>query len=252
MRKLLVLGIIVLLLAGCTTEKIIEPSDPKRASELNTQLGLGYLRSGQYERALGKLEKAIKYDPDNAKAYSYKAELHRRLGELDKAEEYYQKSLDLDPKDADTLNNYGVFLCDEKQYDKAYDHFEKIIKDPLYRYKADAYENVGLCAYRQGKLQQAEDSFLQALTLNHNMAKSLIKMAQISYDKRLRADAYDYFRRYIAIAPHIPESLWIGILLENDLGNKNAVASYKVLLKGKFPASPEAKLLRKLESQGKL
>lgn len=252
MRRVLVGGIFITMLAACTTETVIEPTDPERASEINAQLGLGYLQSGQYNRSLKKLEKAIKYDPDNAKAYHYKAELHRRLGEFDKAEENYQKALDLEPRDADTLNNYGVFLCDREEYDKAYKHFDRIIKDPLYRYKADAYENVGLCAHREGKLHKAEEAFVQALALNNKMAKSLIKMAQISYDKRKKADAYDYFRRYIALAPHNPESLWLGILLEKDSGNKNTVASYKVLLKGKFPASKEAKLLRKLEAQGKM
>ena len=252
MKKLLALGFVFSLLGGCTTERVTEPNDPERASELNAQLGLGYMQKGQYRRALSKLEKAIKFNPENAKAFHYKAELHRRLHEYDKAEKNYQMSLELDSTDANALNNYGVFLCDRGQFDKAYDHFDKIIKDPLYRFKADAHENVGLCKYRQGKLQQAEQSFKKALSINNKMAKSIIKLAQFSFDRREKADAYAYFKRFIAISAHTPESLWLGILLERDRGSKNTVASYKVLLKGKFPASRQAKLLRKLEAQGKI
>jgi len=252
MRKLVILGFIISMLGACTTERVVETEDVERASELNAALGLGYMQKGQYERALTKLDKAIKFNPDNAQAYHYKAELHRRLGENDKAEKNFQKSLDIDPSNANALNNYGVFLCDEGQYDKAYKLFDKIINDPLYRYKADAYENVGLCSFRQGKLQQAEQAFKQALAINNKMSKSIIKMAQITYDRREKADAYAYFKRFIALSSHNAESLWLGILMEHDRGNKNTVASYKVLLKGKFPSSKEAKLLKKLEAQGKI
>lgn len=254
MSKLLVLGIILSLLGACTTTtvKVTTPDDPERASELNAKLGLGYMQKGQYRRALQKLEKAIRFNPDNAQAYHYKAELHRRLKEFDKAEGYYKQSLELNPKDADTLNNYGVFLCDQEKYEMAYEHFDRILKDPLYAFKADAYENVGLCAHRQGNLQKAEQAFKQALAINKKTPKSLIKMAQISFDRNRKTEAYDYFKRYLTVSHHTPESLWIGILLENERGGKNAIASYKVLLKGKFPDSKETELLKKLEAQGKI
>lgn len=252
MRKLLALGLIISMLGACTTEVLLEPEDKIRASELNAQLGLGYMQKGQYKRAQSKLEKAINFNPDNAEAYHYKAELHRRLQEYDKAEENYKKSLDIDSKNANTLNNYGIFLCDQGRYDEAYGYFKKIINDPLYLYKADAYENLGMCSYRQGKLQQAEKAFQNALAINNKMSKSILKMAQLTFDRREKAEAYSYFKRYIGLAPHTPESLWLGILIETDRGNKNAVASYKVLLKGKFPVSKEAELLKKLEAEGKI
>ncbi len=252
MQKLLLGGLIISMLGACTTEVVMEPEDKERASEINAQLGLGYMQRGQYKRALGKLEKAIDYNPDNANAYHYKAELHRRLREYDKAEDNFVKSLDIEPSNANTLNNYGIFLCDQGRYAQAISNFQKIIDDPLYRYKADAHENLGLCSYRQGKLRQAEDAFQSALAINNKMAKSILKMAQITYDRREKAEAYSFYKRYISLAAHTPESLWLGILIETDRGNKNSVASYKVLLKGKFPASKEAKLLKKLEAEGKI
>ena len=84
------------------------------------------------------------------------------------------------------------------------------------------------------------------------MATSVINLAQIRYDGGRKGDAYEYFRRYLQLAQHTPESLWLGILLEHDRGAKNTVASYKVLLKGKYPESKQAQLLKKLEDQGRL
>lgn len=253
MRKI-VIAILpaILLLGACTTSDYLGPVDYKRAAELNAQLGLGYMNEGQFERAKFKLDKALKFDPDNPHAYHYMAELYRRLKEYDKAGKYYEKAMSLAPKDMNIQNNYGIYLCERGFYERAYKHFENIIANPLYSARANAYENVGLCAMREGKLKRAENAFKSALRINPKMPKSLLQLAQLSYDEGEGDLAYDYYGRYIAIAPQNPESLWIGILLENDRGHKDTVASYKVLLEGKFPTSVEAKRLRKFEKAGKL
>ena len=226
--------------------------DTKRAAQLNAELGLGYMNEGQFQRAKYKLDKALKFDPDNPHAYHYMAELYRRLKEFDKAGQYYEKALSLAPHDMNIQNNYGVYLCERGLYERAYKHFQNIINNPLYSARANAYENVGLCSLREGKLKKAQDAFKAAIAINPKMPKSLLQLAQMSYDEGNTKRAYDYYQRYVAIAQQTPESLWIGILLENGRGNKDTVASYKVLLKGKFPDSDEAKRLRKLESMGKL
>lgn len=253
MRKIVSVFLpVLLLLSACTTTDYLSPVNTKRASELNAQLGLGYMNEGQFERAKYKLDKAIKFDPDNPHAYHYMAELYRRLKEYDKAGEYYDKAMSLAPNDMNIQNNYGVYLCELGHYERAYKHFKKIISNPLYSARANAYENVGLCSMREGKLLQAENAFKSALAINPKMPKSLLQLAQMSYDEGNNSQAYEYFQHYVAIAQQTPESLWIGILLENDRGNKDTVASYKVLLKGKYPDSDEAKRLKKLERMGKL
>ena len=252
MKQFVVLFLVLFALAACTTERVMDPENTERASDLNAQLGLGYLKQGDFERAEKKLTKSLKFNPDNPDALHFTAEMYRRLGEYDKAENYYEKALDIAPKDTTIQNNYGVFLCDRGEYDKAIAHFESIIQDPFYREKAAAYENIGQCQIRQGKLQQAELAFNQALRLNPKMANSILNLAQLRYDSGRKGEAYEYFTRYLQLAQHTPESLWLGILLETDRGAKNTVSSYKVLLKGKYPDSKQAKLLKKLEAQGKL
>lgn len=252
MKQVVILFFILLALSACTTERVTEAADPERASEINAQLGLGYLKQGDFQRAEKKLDKALHYDSDNVEAHHYKAELYRRLSEFEKAEEHYKIALDLDPKNTNVQNNYGVYLCDRGEYDKAITHFQSIIQDPFYKEKAAAYENIGLCQLRQGNLQKAENAFNEALRFNPKMPTSIINLAQMRYDSGRKADAYDFFRRYLQLAQHTPESLWLGILLETERGSKNAVASYKVILKGKYPDSKQAQLLKKLEYQGKL
>jgi len=252
MKNIFALGMIVLLLSGCVTEKVFKARDPERAADLNAELGLGYMRQGRYKRAMNKLEKSLQYDSDNVKALHYKGELHRRLGQSEKAGEYFEQAIQLEPDNQLLLNNYGVYLCDIKKYDQAITLFSKSLEDPLYEYKARVYENIGLCRLWQGKINQSEAAFHQALAISPNMSTSLLELAKLSFDQGKKHDAHEYFNRYIGLAAHTPESLWLGILIEHGRGAKNAVASYKVKLKGRYPDSKETRLLKKFENQGKL
>ena len=49
-----------------------------------------------------------------------------------RAEEYYQRAIEADPKDANNLGNYANFLCDQRQdYDKAEEYYQRAIEaDP--------------------------------------------------------------------------------------------------------------------------
>ena len=252
MRNILILGLIVMLLSACVTEKVFKPTNPSRAAELNAELGLGYMRQGQYKRAMSKLEKAEKFDSDNVKMLHYKGELHRRIGQLKEAGEYFARAIELAPDDEVLQNNYGVYLCGIKKYDQAVNIFYKSLEDPLYENKASVYENIGLCRLWQGQNKQAESAFHQALAINKNMSTSLLELAKMSFDRGEKKQSYNYYNRYISLAAHTPESLWLGILIENGRGAKNTVASYKVKLKGRYPDAKETKLLMKLERQGKI
>ena len=244
--------VITLLLSACVSDPQRDDKDLNDASNFNAQMGLEYIKQGRYDVALDKLKKAVEQDPDNAVAQHYIAVLYQQLGEFDKAESHFHQALELTPENSDLLNNYGVFLCNAKKYQQAYPYFDKVLKDPLYPAKGSVYENVGLCAQAQGDISRAEENLKFALRLNPQSPKSLLAMAQISFDKQKYSTARKYYYEYLENARQSPESLWLGILLENRSGNKNRMASYKVLLKGKYPDSKEAALLRKMEASGQL
>ncbi len=249
MKYLALLFIFSTTMFGCTTERSIEPADAERAAELNAQLGLGYMQQGRYEVAMQKLEKALKYNSKNTKAHQVKAELHRRIKEFDKAKAHYEVALELSPTNAALHNNYGVFLCDIKDYDGAQIQFNIAVDDSLYSEKDQVYENIGLCELSRGTLQKAENALRKALQLNPKLAKSLLNMAQLSFDKKDTQAAYAYFGRFLAVSQHTAASLWLGYLLEQERNNQESATSYAMTLKGKFPDSKEAELMRKLESK---
>jgi type IV pilus assembly protein PilF len=202
------------------------------------------LKRGQYEKSLDKLQKAQTADPRYPPIYNTLGVLHQQLGDKVTAEKYFRQALSLDSSDASTLNNYGQFLCQEARYDEAEKAFLKAAHNPLYSTPEIALTNAGTCAMAQGKLDEAETHFRNALEKNPRVAVALIQMSQISYETANYLSARAYLQRYLEISPHTAKSLWLGIRVERELGDKNTLSSYTLLLKNKFPDSREAALLK--------
>jgi type IV pilus assembly protein PilF len=68
-------------------------------------------------------------------------------------------------------------------------------------------------------------------------------MAELSYDQGEYISARGYLQRYLELTTHTPKSLWLGIRIEQELGDKNAVSSYALLLRNNYPDTKEAALL---------
>lgn len=250
MARLILLSALVLLLSACQT--VNTNSDPVKASKLNASLGVAYMQKGDNELAMEKLKKALDQDPDNANVYHYLAELYRRLGVKDKAEEYFQSAMELAPKDSSIKNNYAAFLCQQGTVDAAYTIFAEVLADPLYAHKGRVLENKAFCAQLVGNIKLAYENFVLATKFNPRLSRSLLALAQIEFDEQNMDEAYKYYTRFTKSSKHTPQSLWLGILLEKQFGNKNKLGSYSTLLKGMYPESKEAQLLQKLRKRGVL
>lgn len=237
-------------LAACQSNPVFEPAEhtPNKLAEINTQLGVEYMKEGQYETALKKIRKAIEVDPQYADAYNVLGLIYARLGENDKAEASFKKAVALAPRESSALNNYGQFLCKLGRSEEAQKMFAGAVENPLYTTPEVAYTNAGICALdQQNDIAAAEKYLRNALAKNPKMPAALLQMAKISYQQERTLPARGYLQRYAEVAAHTPQSLWLGIQIEKKLGDRDAEASYAMTLKGKFPSSQETRLL--LESK---
>ena len=217
--------------------------DREEIAVANLNLGIAYMQQGKYQLALDKLNRAQIAKPDFAPTYNVLGLLYQRVGETEKAETHFKHSLKLDPDDSGTLNNYGLFLCQNGRYEEADKVFIQSAANPLYATPEIAISNAGTCALNNGQPDVAEDYFNQALTRNPAIGPALIQMAEISYTRSDYISARDYLHRYLSNSKHTPKTLWLGIRIERELGDKNALASYELLLRNKFSDSAEARLL---------
>lgn len=210
----------------------------------NVNLAAAYLQQGRFEKALEKLQRARMADPDYAPQYNVSGLVYQQLGDNQEAEQNFQKAIKLNPEDSSILNNYGLFLCQEKRFEEAELAFQKAAINPLYKTPEVAITNAGTCARENGQLELAEKHFRDALSLNPSITPALLQMAELQYQRGELNSAHDYLNRYLQIADHTPRTLWLGIRIEKELGDKDAVASYALLLRNRYADSREATLLK--------
>jgi len=235
-----------LFMAACSTTQEKKDSDAKLAKQINTniQLGIEYMNRKKWEYAKERLDAALEMDSDNSQANNAMGLLMWKLKEMEKAENYLTKAADLAPQDADAQNNLGAFLCQQGKLEEAVNRFDMAIKNPLYKTPAKANLNAGLCLMKKHDTKIAAKYFRAALKDDPKLAGALSEMAKISFENKKYLKTRAFLQRYFEVGSDTPDILLIAIKTEKILGGRDAEASYKIRLKGKFPDSKEAKKVR--------
>jgi type IV pilus assembly protein PilF len=225
-----------------------EPRQGTRRGNIYADLGFAYFRQGQYDVALQKCNQGLELDPNNANLHNVLGIIYERLGEYELARKNFEAALDIDPYNPYILNAFGSFLCARERYSESLEQFQKAVNNPLYRTPWVALTNAGSCAMEIPDKAMAEDLFRKALQGNPKFPQVLLRMAGLSLEKKNYLSARAYLQRYLEVAEHTPDSLWIGIQTERKLGDHDTVATYELLLRSKFPDSKQAAML--LETLG--
>lgn len=237
--------LLAIVLVSCASTEEQKASDAKteKSVNINIQLGIEYIKRKKWEYAKERLDAALAIDSDSSAANNAMGLLMWNLKEMDKAEYYLTKAVDLAPKDADAQNNLGVFLCQQGKLDEAVERFEQAIKNPLYKTPAEANLNAGLCLMKKHDTKNAAKFFRNALKSNAKLAGALNGMAIISFENKKYLRARAFLQRFFEVGKDTPKILYVAIKTEKILGGRDAEASYRIRLKGKFPNSREAKLI---------
>jgi len=240
-RRLLAVILPLVMFVGCATSN--EPqyaSSPRKASQINAQLGANYLQAGQLERANSKLRKALDQDSENVDAHTAFALLNVRLGKPDEARRHFETALDLDPESPQIHNNYGTFLCGQGQHDDGIEQFLKAADNRLYDTPAYAYANAGRCARAADRDDEARGYFRQALELNPRLPSALFQSSELALEAGLPRVAAEYFSRYSEVAQQGPETLWLGVRIERALDDPDGAKEYGLQLLRRFRDSEQA------------
>lgn len=214
--------------------------DQKQVSNTYYQLGVRYLDMNKIEEAKENLTRSLDEDSDNAQARNALAVLYEKLRQYDEAEDQYETALAIKPDDSGTQNNLGRFWCEHDQPEKGLVLLVKAGDNPLNERPWLALTNAGRCELTLGHQDRAETAFRKALEFNKDYAPALAAMQKISYQKGDLWPAKAFLSRYLSVAGHTPETLFIGYYTERALGNRAPAEAYRTLLLDKFPNSSEA------------
>jgi len=150
------------------TAVIDEDADPAPLAYYNR--GLGYMRAGQYDRALQDYHAAIALDPRYVNAYTNRGLTYKRTGQLDLALADYNRAIDLDPGYAVPYNSRGVLFAETGRFGQAMSDFTRAISlRPDY---ANAYMNRGITLRDAGRTDEALGDFNAAIRIDQNSAEA--------------------------------------------------------------------------------
>lgn len=244
----LILGAAV---AGCSTTSVQEAEEGRSPAQVNTQLGVGYMKRGDYELALEKFQRAIRLDPRYTDAHTGIAVLYEQIGRQELAERHYRKAVELKPDNGNVHNNLGTFLCKKGEHEQAEEHFLKALEDPFYRTPQVAYANAGTCALRIPAPERAERYLRLALEEDPEYADALFRLAEMMYRRGEHLNARAFMERYLAAAGVSADALFLAARIERELGDRRAAARYASRLQNDFPDSPEARQLAEQNDNGR-
>ena len=208
----------------------------------HTDLGAAYLQQGKFEIALSEFTEAIQIDPSYALAYNGMGLVRAALGEDALADANYKKSIELQPNNSESHNNYGSFLCSRKRYDESIGHFLTAVKNPLYGTPNLAYANAGICSVRKNDNKNAEIYLNKALQIEPLTHSAATQLAEIQFNRGDAISAQKTLQNALIANPS-PETLWLGIKVARALDDKDSASSYALQLRQQYPNSEQTRLL---------
>jgi type IV pilus assembly protein PilF len=254
----LIVAIFSIALSACVTQEFEHDETPVVKNQANNDemaatrvsLGLGYLRMGNMAQAKQNLEKAKKFSPEMVQVYTAFAHYYETVGENKLAIASFEEALSIQSDDADTLNNYGVYLCRQDQTEAAEKQFLKAIAVPSYVLVAKSYENLSSCFLQKDDFVKAEMYLHKAIMHSPGNSSTLFQMVRLQYAMGEFNQAKIYEQRFEKVTRRFtPESLALAYKVYLKLGQRSTAKNYGSMIVKMYPQSWEAQqyLLNKLE-----
>lgn len=246
-------------LAGCTTTtgfdgarssraEIVtdsdESSDRKRARN-HIELAAEYFKQGKTNIALDEIKLTILADPTYSDAYNLRGLVYMRLNDFAFAEESFNKALAVSPNDPGVYHNLGWMKCQQGAYSQAVVYFSKALNNPQYMERAKTLMTQGLCQIRAGQRKEAELSLLKSYEYDAGNPVTGYNLAKLLYEGKDFSRSLFYIRRINNSELANAETLWLGIKVEKQLGNVDAVAQLAVQLEKRYSQSKEMAAYRR-------
>ena len=243
--KLTLASAVLILLSACVTSSTGAPEPEKAPPEVSAnrffELGVQYYSNGSYTLARDRLITALEYYPKMAIAHSTLALTYVQLEVPRLANEHFELAVKYGPKNFDVRNAYAVYLCQRKEFDEARVQFDLAIAV----YENDNAEvmmtNAGVCMASKPDYVLAEAYFRSAITRKASYGEALLQLSSLKRKTGENLLARAFLQRYLLTNPPSAPVLFLGIEIENDLGDERAATDYTNQLLQDFPESVEAK-----------
>ena len=162
--------------------------------------GVRRFEQAQYQDAIGRFQKAIANDPNNADGYYNLAAAYYRLGtvnkrqsDLDQAESYYNQCLDRNPDHAECYRGLAVLLAEQSRSEEAFRLMEGWV-DRRPNLPEPKIELARLFD-ESGDRNSAKERLIEALTIDPDHPRALAALGNIRQQMGEHAQALADYQR---------------------------------------------------------
>lgn len=177
------------------------------ASSSYNDLGVFYIKKGDYEPALLALSRAVKEEPVFVDAFYNKALAHSRLSNHERAVLDFKRFISKEPHNFKGHFSLGLHLLRAREYPGAADAFRKAVESSGSRRKAKAlyYLGVALRDSATSDVTLARRAFIEAIRIRPDYIKARIALAMMEPDtKEGRESAVEEFEKIFKLNPNYP------------------------------------------------
>jgi tetratricopeptide (TPR) repeat protein len=151
---------------------------------------------------------SAKYALEFGRNYLSLGALFFQRGYLDQAEASFRQALREDASSAEALYGIGSVYLNQNKNAAARETFERVVKLPA-NYPdtlPDAWNNLGVIATREGRVDDSVPCFLEALRLNPHHLLSLDNLGNAYRAQKRWEEARKVLERAVEVAPEDPEA----------------------------------------------
>ncbi len=188
---------LIFLLSSCATAG---KGDIGRANA-HYQLGLSFLTENKMQMAFVEFQKALEINPDDKETLNVLGLVYLEFDDLQKAEESFLKVIKVDSNYSEAYNNLGATYGRMGRWSDAINAFKAAIKNPLYKKTELAYNGLGDTYYRLGRIDEAIDSYKEAIKRVQDFNRPFYGLALCYNAEGRYGDAASAIKRAIDLDP---------------------------------------------------
>jgi putative PEP-CTERM system TPR-repeat lipoprotein len=148
------------------------------------RLAAEYVRAGLMSEAIETAKEAVQKAPKNAEAHMLLAGLYTSVKLYDGAVDEFQTTYELDPNNEEAALFIGAVYAEKGDFNKAENHFLRVLKVPGFKSKAKAYFYLGKVNHeRENEDSKKTVDFLKkAVKLDPSYKEAVVALAQIQME----------------------------------------------------------------------
>ncbi|MGD0389665.1 MAG: tetratricopeptide repeat protein [Tepidisphaeraceae bacterium] len=172
---------------------------PSHANALQL-LGVCYGQSGQPQKAVALISRALAIRPDVAEFHGNLGEFLRELGKIPESIASFERAIALNGSDPVIRNNFGVSLAKARQFEAAIAQFRRAIElKPDY---ADPHANMGTALNAIDRLDEAFAEIQTAIAMNPGLPDAYNSLGNVLFNKGEFSQAISLLSKVLSSNPN--------------------------------------------------